>query len=90
MKGLIDLSVRHTYDDFVGKVAEHRERAVEEIDRAAQGRVWIGTDALDRGLVDRLGSLRGRDRVGCGARRVSRAAATCSTTSSSSSALRSA
>jgi protease-4 len=57
IKGLIDLSVRHTYADFVGKVAQHRERSVEEIDAAAHGRVWVGTDALDRGLIDRLGDL---------------------------------
>jgi protease-4 len=57
IKGLIDLSIRKTYDDFIRKVAEHRERSVEEIDAAAHGRVWIGSDALDRGLVDRLGTL---------------------------------
>jgi protease-4 len=57
VKGLIGLSIRRTYDDFVRKIAEHRERSVEEIDAAAHGRVWVGTDALDRGLVDRLGTL---------------------------------
>ena len=57
VKGLIDLSIRRTYDDFVRKVAEHRERSVAEIDAAAHGRVWVGTDALDRGLVDRLGTF---------------------------------
>ncbi|HET7609328.1 MAG TPA: signal peptide peptidase SppA [Gammaproteobacteria bacterium] len=57
MKGLIGLSVRHTYDEFVGKVAEHRERSVEEVEAAAQGRVWTGSDALSRGLVDKLGGL---------------------------------
>jgi protease IV len=57
MKGLIGLSVRHTYDEFVGKVAEHRERSVEEVEAAAHGRVWTGSDALSRGLVDKLGSL---------------------------------
>ncbi len=57
VKGLIDLSIRKTYDDFVRKVAEHRERSIAEIDAAAHGRVWVGTDALDRGLVDRLGTL---------------------------------
>jgi protease-4 len=56
-KGLIDLSVRHTYAEFVSKIAMHRERTVEEIDASAHGRVWVGTDALDRGLVDRLGTL---------------------------------
>jgi protease-4 len=57
VRGLMDRLIRHTYDDFVGKVAEYRERSVEEIDAAAQGRVWTGADALDRGLVDRLGTL---------------------------------
>jgi protease-4 len=57
IRGLIDLSIRYTYADFVNKVARHRERPVEEIDAAAHGRVWVGTDALDRGLVDRLGDL---------------------------------
>ena len=57
IKGFIDLSVRHTYDDFVSKVAQHRERPVADIDAAAHGRVWVGTDALERGLVDRLGGF---------------------------------
>ena len=57
MKGLLDLSARHTYADFVGKVAEHRERSIDEIESAAQGRVWTGADALSRGLVDKLGGL---------------------------------
>lgn len=57
MKGLIDLSIRKTYADFVGKVAEHRERSVAEVDAAAHGRVWVGTAALERGLVDRLGGM---------------------------------
>jgi protease-4 len=57
MKGLIGLSVRHTYDEFVGKVAEHRERSVDEIESAAKGRVWTGSDAVTRGLVDKLGGL---------------------------------
>ncbi len=57
MKGLLGLTVRHTYADFVGKVAEHRERTVDEIESAAQGRVWTGADALSRGLVDKLGGI---------------------------------
>jgi protease-4 len=45
------------YADFVGKVAESRERSFEEIDEIAQGRVWTGEDALRLGLVDELGGL---------------------------------
>jgi protease-4 len=57
IKGFVAQSVQDTYDDFIAKVAMHRERSVEEIDAAAHGRVWVATDALERGLVDRLGTL---------------------------------
>jgi protease IV len=57
VRNLIQQSVTNTYTQFITKVAEHRERPVEDIDSAARGRVWIGTDALQRGLVDRLGNL---------------------------------
>jgi protease-4 len=57
VRGLVDLSVRRTYADFVGKIAEHRERTIEEVDAAAHGRVWVGTAALELGLVDRLGTF---------------------------------
>lgn len=57
VKSYIGESVRHTYDQFITKVAEHRERDVEAVERAAEGRVWIGRDALEYGLVDKLGGM---------------------------------
>ena len=45
------------YRDFTGKVAAARKRSVEQIDEVARGRVWTGTQAKERGLVDALGSL---------------------------------
>jgi protease-4 len=57
LKNLIGESVRYTYREFVGKVAEHRKKSYDEIDASARGRVWVGTDALSRGLVDKLGNL---------------------------------
>jgi protease-4 len=45
------------YDQFIEKVAEARGRTPAEIDAIAQGRVWTGRQALDRGLVDALGGL---------------------------------
>jgi protease-4 len=54
----IQISIERTYEDFITKVAEYREREPEEIDAVAQGRVWIGADAAERGLVDNLGGLR--------------------------------
>jgi protease-4 len=45
------------YRDFVGSVAKARGKDFASIDAIAQGRVWTGQQALDRGLVDQLGGL---------------------------------
>jgi protease-4 len=45
------------YDDFVGRVAKGRKMSTEDVEAIAQGRVWTGTEALQHGLVDRLGGL---------------------------------
>jgi protease IV len=46
------------YVDFVQRVAEGRNMSTEAVEAVAQGRVWTGADALERGLVDELGGLR--------------------------------
>lgn len=45
------------YRDFVGGVATARGKDFAAIDAIAQGRVWTGAQAKDRGLVDQLGGL---------------------------------
>jgi protease-4 len=45
------------YRDFVGRVASARGKDFDAIDKIARGRVWSGKQALDRGLVDKLGGL---------------------------------
>ncbi|ANB18406.1 signal peptide peptidase SppA [Dokdonella koreensis] len=45
------------YQQFIGRVAEARNRTPEQIDAVAQGHVWTGNQALERGLVDKLGGL---------------------------------
>jgi protease-4 len=45
------------YHAFVQKVASARRRKYEEIEPLAQGRVWLGNHAKERGLVDELGGL---------------------------------
>ena len=45
------------YRMFVDRVAEGRKLSREVVEAAAGGRVWTGRQALERGLVDRLGSL---------------------------------
>ncbi len=46
------------YDDFTTKVAEHRRLSLDHVRDVARGRVWVGADAAERGLVDELGGLR--------------------------------
>ena len=46
-----------SYKDFVTKVADARHRRFDEIEPLAQGRVWLGSEAKARGLVDELGGL---------------------------------
>jgi protease-4 len=45
------------YKNFVAKVAEGRHMTPARVDTVAQGRVWTGAQAKDRGLVDALGGL---------------------------------
>jgi protease-4 len=49
--------VEESYRDFVGKVADARRRGFDEIEPLAQGRVWLGSQAKARGLVDELGGF---------------------------------
>jgi len=55
---MFQAAVDKSYRDFVALAAERRERSHEEIDAVAQGRVWTGAQALERGLIDKLGGLR--------------------------------
>ncbi len=49
--------VDESYKDFVAKVADARRRGFNDIEPLAQGRVWLGSQAQARGLVDELGGL---------------------------------
>ena len=54
---LIQGSVDNIYQRFVGLVARGRHMDVAAVDGIAQGRVWTGRQAQERGLVDHLGNL---------------------------------
>lgn len=45
------------YETFTTKAAEGRGMPVEELRKVASGRVWTGTQAKERGLVDELGTF---------------------------------
>jgi len=53
---LVQSAIGHTYDDFLARAAKARQRTPEQIHEVAQGRVWTGEQARERGLVDRLGN----------------------------------
>jgi protease-4 len=50
-------SIESTYRAFVTKVAAARRKTYAQIDPLAQGRVWMGAQAHENGLVDELGGL---------------------------------
>src|SRR5450759_223298 len=50
-------SIEFIYDGFLKRVATGRKKTQEEIDPLAQGRVWLGSQAKERNLVDELGGL---------------------------------
>ncbi len=52
------MEVRSFYEIFVSRVASGRPLDFEEVDAVAQGRVWTGAQAAERGLVDEVGGLR--------------------------------
>lgn len=54
---LIQSIIDKGYRDFVGNVAKARGKDFASIDAIAQGRVWTGEQALQRGLVDKMGNL---------------------------------
>ena len=56
-KAIIQASVERTYDLFISRCAEGRGMTKNEIDFIGQGRVWTGEQALERGLVDKLGGV---------------------------------
>ena len=55
---LVEASIGRIYTDFTTRAAAARKTTPEKIDEVAQGRVWTGKQALERGLVDKVGSFR--------------------------------
>lgn len=56
-KAMLQASVNRGYSLFRQRVAEGRRLPVESVEKIAQGRVWLATDALNMKLVDQLGGI---------------------------------
>jgi len=56
-RSAVEKLMQGVYDTFVSRVAEGRKKSVGDVHAVAQGRVWTGAAAAQRGLIDRLGGL---------------------------------
>jgi protease-4 len=49
--------VNRIYSRFIELVATSRSKEIPEIEEIAQGRVWMGKDAMEIGLIDEFGGI---------------------------------
>ncbi len=56
-KQIIETDIDNMYRSFLSMAAEFRDMPEEQLNAVAQGRIWSGTDAAERGLVDAEGGL---------------------------------
>jgi protease-4 len=54
----LERKVDQFYGTFLDRVAAGRGMRKDDVDRVGRGRVWVGQQAIDHGLVDHLGGLR--------------------------------
>jgi protease-4 len=54
---ILDREIEAIYRLFLERVATGRKLDLQEVDAIAQGRVWTGEQAMERGLIDELGGL---------------------------------
>ncbi len=56
-RNIIQASIEDGYETFISRVADGRGMSPEDVKAVASGRVWTGSQAKERGLVDVLGGL---------------------------------
>lgn len=56
-KEIIQSSVQSMYNTFISRVGAGRGMDTSAVHKVAQGRVWAAEDALEVGLIDKIGSL---------------------------------
>ncbi|HHE3599774.1 TPA: signal peptide peptidase SppA [Pasteurella multocida] len=55
MSDILQLEIESGYDKFLSVVSRGRGMTVEEVDKVAQGKIWLGEEAVKHNLVDELG-----------------------------------
>lgn len=56
-KALVREGMMKLYDEFVAAVAKARDLPEARVREIGEGRIWMGEDAVERGLCDEIGSL---------------------------------
>ncbi|MEZ8065754.1 signal peptide peptidase SppA [Vibrio sp. FF145] len=56
-KDAFQMGIENGYRRFISLVGENRGMEVDAVDKIAQGRVWTGQDAIEKGLVDEIGDF---------------------------------
>ena len=56
-RAVVKQGIEEIYTTFLNRVSEGRNMEVSAVNEIAQGRVWSGVDAVEIGLVDKLGTL---------------------------------
>lgn len=56
-RDIIQMEVNRVYQTFMKRVSDGRKITVSQVDTIGQGRVWTGKQAVDIGLVDRIGGI---------------------------------
>ncbi|MCO6524543.1 MAG: S49 family peptidase [Candidatus Schmidhempelia sp.] len=54
---LIQMNIENGYQTFIKLVADARQLSLKEVDRIAQGQVWLGQEAKNIGLIDQIGDF---------------------------------
>lgn len=54
---IIQRGVNDIYEQFITRVSDGRKLSKEQVKAIAKGRVWLGSDAIQKGLIDEFGGL---------------------------------
>ena len=63
---LLEEQTYKIYDQFINDVALSRKLSVEKVEEIATGWVYLGTEALELGLIDGIGTYRDAERIAAG------------------------
>ncbi len=54
---IFNKSLDRIYKDFTLKVSKARNIDLKQLDKLARGRIWLGREAAENGLIDKIGGL---------------------------------